>query len=140
MSGGFEEKLNAILGDKNAMGQIMALAQSLSGAQSQPEQEAMEETETYVPIEEAGQQESDATDVGALLNSVDPAMLQLGMTLLQEYNRSDDEAAALLRALRPFVKPTRYAKLDKATRAARLSRVARVLLDTLKQSRGAGDV
>lgn len=27
----FEEKLNAILSDENAMGQIMALAQSLSG-------------------------------------------------------------------------------------------------------------
>ena len=30
----FEEKLNSILGDQNAMSQIMALAQSLSGAGS----------------------------------------------------------------------------------------------------------
>ena len=32
----FEEKLNSILGDQNAMSQIMALAQSLSGAGSPP--------------------------------------------------------------------------------------------------------
>lgn len=138
MSGGFEEKLNAILGDKNAMGQIMALAQSLSGPQ-QPA-EAVEEAAAFVPVGECDSREETPVDLGGLLNSVDPAMLQLGMRLLQEYNRSDDHAAALLTALRPFVKPSRYAKLDRAARAARLSRVVRVLLHTWKESRGVNDV
>lgn len=139
MGGGFEEKLNAILGDKNAMGQIMALAQSLSGPEQQGEAAQTEQPE-FVPVEPCETHEETAVDFGTLLNSVDPAMLQLGMRLMQEYNRGDDDAAALLSALRPFVKPERYAKLDKAARAARLSRVVRVLLDTLRQSRGAGDV
>lgn len=135
MSGGFEEKLNAILGDKKAMGQIMALAQSLSGADQQEDAQA-----EFVPVEEPVPHEETQTEFGNLLGSIDPAMLQLGMRLMQEYNRGDDDATALLAALRPFVKPSRYAKLDKATRAARLSRVVRVLLETRKQSRGAEDV
>ncbi|MBQ3556459.1 MAG: hypothetical protein IJA11_01505 [Oscillospiraceae bacterium] len=139
MSGGFEEKLNAILGDKNAMGQIMALAQSLSGSEQQGGPAGAEQPE-FVPVEECAGNEEPPIDFGTLLNSVDPAVLQLGMRLMQEYNRSDDDAAALLCALRPFVKPERYARLDKAARAARLSRVVRVLLDTFRQSRGAGDV
>lgn len=135
MSGGFEEKLNAILGDKNAMGQIMALAQSLSGADQQEDAQA-----EFVPVEEPVPHKAPQIELGDLLGSIDPAMLQLGMRLMQEYNRGDDDATALLAALRPFVKPSRYAKLDKATRAARLSRVVRVLLETRKQSRGAEDV
>ena len=135
MSGGFEEKLNAILGDKKAMGQIMALAQSLSGADQQEDAQA-----EFVPVEEPVPHEAPQIELGDLLGSIDPAMLQLGMRLMQEYNRGDDDATALLAALRPCVKPSRYAKLDKATRAARLSRVVRVLLETRKQSRGAEDV
>lgn len=135
MSGGFEEKLNAILGDKKAMGQIMALAQSLSGTDQQEDAQA-----EFVPVEEPVPHEAPQIELGDLLGSIDPAMLQLGMRLMQEYNRGDDDATALLAALRPFVKPSRYAKLDKATRAARLSRVVRVLLETRKQSRGAEDV
>lgn len=139
MSGGFEEKLNAILGDKDAMGQIMALAQSLSGSEQRREEDGTEQP-AFVPVEDPVPNAEPAPDFGSLLHSVDPAMLQMGMRLIQEYNRGDDDAAALLTALRPFVKPERYARLDKAARAARLSRVVRVLLDMLRQSRGAGDV
>ena len=139
MSGGFEEKLNAILGDKNAMGQIMALAQSLSGSEQQEDAAGTAQTD-FVPVESAPPHKEPSAEFGRLLAGVDPAVLQLGMRLMQEYNRTDDNAAALLCALRPFVKPERYARLDKAARAARLSRVVRVLLETLKQSRGAGDV
>lgn len=139
MSGGFEEKLNAILADKNAMGQIMALAQSLSGAEQQSSGTEEEQAE-YVPVETPETTAQTGMDLNSLFTSIDPAMLQMGMSLIQEYNRSDDNVAALLTALRPFVKPSRYAKLDKAVRAARLSRVVRVLLSARKQSRGADDV
>jgi len=140
MGGGFEDKLNAILGDKNAMGQIMALAQSLSGAQQQQTDEAAAGCDGYVPVEETDCHEGRGPDVGNLLNSVDPAMLQLGLRLVQEYNRSDNDAVALLSALRPFVKPSRYAKLDRAARAAKLSGVVRIMLNMLKESRGMQDV
>ena len=140
MGEGFEEKLNAILGDKHAMGQIMALAQSLSGTQPQPAEGPEEEPVVYTPDEEVEGHAEESMDFGSVLSAIDPAMLQMGMRLIREYNRNDDDAAALLCALRPFIKPSRYARLDKATRAARLTRVVRVLLDTLRQSRGAEDV
>lgn len=38
----FDNKLSAILGDQNAMSQIMALAQSLSGAQGQAPEDCSE--------------------------------------------------------------------------------------------------
>ena len=88
MSGGFEEKLNEILGDKNAMGQIMALAQSLSGAEQKTE-EAGGEVPAFVPVEEPVSGEGSPLDVGNLLSSVDPAMLQMGMRLLQEEQELD---------------------------------------------------
>ena len=119
-----EEKLNAVLGDSEAMGQIMALAQSLSAKQGRREESAAPEP----PPPPDGQGE-----LAGLLGDVDPQMLQMGMRLLQEYNRSDDRNAALLAALRPFVREERFAKVDRAVRIARLSRVVRVLLDTLRR-------
>ena len=57
------------------------------------------------------------------------------MRLLSEYQSNDDERAALLNALRPFVKKERYAKLDKAIRISKLTRLIRIALDSF-QSKG----
>lgn len=135
---GFEDKLNAILNNQEAMGQIMALAQSL-GKQEQQETPDLRE-DGYVPVEQqaalpaAGQ----LPDLGAIMGGLDPAMMQMGMRLLQEYNRDDDRNAALLSALRPFVKAERFAKMDRAIQIARLSRVIRVLFDVMKEKGGSG--
>lgn len=135
---GFEEKLNAILGDREAMGQIMALAQSLGREEerSQPDQEGEED---YVPVGTQGLSQPPAQpfpDLNSMLSGIDPKMMQMGMQLLQEYNRSDDRNAALLAALRPFVKEERFAKVDRAIQIARLSRVIRVLFDAMKEKGG----
>lgn len=142
--GEFEDKLNAILGNQEAMGQIMALAQSLGGgAQQQPPAQPARE-DGYVPVasEEPGTPALPAPasaggDPVSMLGGLDPRLMQLGMHLLQEYNRSDDRNAALLAALRPFVREERYAKVDRAVQIARLSRVVRVLLEMLKENGGA---
>lgn len=139
---GFEDKLNAILSDREAMGQIMALAQSLGKQEEQPEapQPEQEGEEGYVPVypQEHGQPPVQAMpDLSSMLSGIDPTMMQMGMQLLQEYNRADDRNAALLAALRPFVKEERYAKVDRAIQIARLSRVIRVLFDAMKE-RGGG--
>lgn len=129
---GLEDKLSAILGNQEAMGQIMALARSLEGQGEPP-----------APPEEACQAETQQEeqpplpDLSAVLGSIDPNMMQLGMRLLQEYNRADDRNTALLLALRPFVKEERFAKVDRAIRIARLSRLIRVFLDAMKE-KGAG--
>jgi len=130
--GGFEDKLNAILNNQDAMGQIMALAQSLGGQETSPS------------VPEAEQEEKgnmrDAPDPASLLGELDPQMVQMGLRLLQEYNRGDDRNAALLHALRPFVKEERFARVDRAIQIARLSRVVRVLFDTMRERGGGGFV
>lgn len=124
--GEFEDKLNSILSNQEAMGQIMALAQSLGGSKqpSPPEGEQPAQEQPAPPPESAS------------IPGLDPRLMQMGMRLLQEYNRTDDRNAALLAALRPFVKEERYAKMDRAVQIAKLSRVIRVLLDLLKENGG----
>lgn len=140
---GFEDKLNAILSNQEAMGQIMALAQSL-GKQEQentPERPDLAREDGYVPVD---QQEAalpavgQLPDLSSILGGMDPGMIQMGMRLLREYNRDDDRNAALLSALRPFVKAERFAKMDRAIQIARLSRVIRVLFDVMKEKGGSG--
>lgn len=122
----FEEKLDAILNDPQAMGQIMALAQSLGGTgdrQAAP-----------LPSRDPSQ-EADDEPVGgpspAGLN-LDPRLVEVGMKALSAYQDTDNKKAALLQALRPFVKEERAGKLDKAVEITRISRAIRAVLDGLK--------
>lgn len=126
--GEFDEKLNAILGDPQAMGQIMALAQSLGGGQSQPSVPAQPEA-AQPPEPEAGN----------FLGELDPRMMRVGMRVLEAYRSGDDRKTALLNALRPFLKEERYAALDRAVQIARLSKMIRVALEELGKGEG-GDV
>lgn len=119
--GELDEKLNAILGNPQAMSQIMALAQSLGGGQSGPP----------AAVEEHASQMQEEETPSAPFGELDPRMMQLGMRLLQEYQREDERKTALLTALRPFVKEERYEKLDRAVQLARLSRMIRVALEEL---------
>lgn len=122
----FEEKLNSILGDQNAMSQIMALAQSLSGAGSPPAAET--------PHPEPASAPPAGMSLG--LNQVDPRLLQLGGRILKEYQRGEDKNTALLLALKPFLRQERYAKVDQAIQLARLARVVRVALESMGQTGG----
>lgn len=112
----FEEKLESILNNPQAMSQIMSLAQSL-GASSGPAEP---------PPADAAPASSDA---GIPL---DPRLLSGLTTLLSQYNRGDDEKAALLRALKPFVREQRYARLDRAIQITKLSRIARMALELFR--------
>lgn len=139
---GFEDKLNAILGDREAMGQIMALAQSLGKQEEQQEQPQQQVREDgYIPVwtQEESQPQAQPLpqpDLSSVLGGIDPKMMQMGMRLIEEYNRGDDRNAALLAALRPFVREERFAKVDRAIQIARLSRVIRVLFDAMKDKGG----
>ena len=144
----FEDKLQAILGDPEAMGQLASLAQALSGGQggeaAPADGAAAEQPESGAPP--SG--EVAAPDLSALLGALgggdsplaglDPQLLQIGLRLYAEYSAGDDRKAALLSALRPFVKPERYARLDQAVRIARLARVIRLDF-RLFQDRGKED-
>lgn len=120
--GEFEEKLNSILGDQQAMGQIMALAQSL-GKQSSSDQE--EKDTAPEPAEDA------PPDLPQLMGNLDPKMVQLGMRLMREYQQDDGQNTALLQALRPYLREERRGRLDKAVQIAKMSRLLRVALGSL---------
>lgn len=117
----FEDKLQSILGDPQAMGQIMALAQSISGGSSAPEPP---------PDEPPQAQPSETPDA---LSGLDPRLLRLGTRLLAEYQRTDGRNEALLAALQPFLREPRHAEMDRAIRIARLAHVIRVALDAFRE-------
>ena len=149
--GEMEDKLNAILNDPSAMGQIMALAQSLGGGAPRPQ--ASPAGEAAQGAEQTGAREAEAPasagsappalaggeDPLAALGEIDPGMIQMGMRLLREYPGEDDRTVALLNALRPFLKESRLAKLDRAVQISRLARVIRVLFRGMGEG-GRGDV
>ena len=147
----FEEKLNSILGNHEAMEQIMSLAHSLSGGGGQSEGKNGSPSGTSASASEKSpfsgdDQESQPADsnsvpdLSALLGQIDPGMLQMGMRLFQEYRGNDGRNAALLAALRPFLKEDRRVKLDRALEIARVTRLIRVALRAMGGKGGEGRV
>lgn len=187
----WEEKLNAILGNPQAMGQIAALAQSLQARPESPEpgpepgqadsgtdfgrgpesSPPDQNPEGGQPVfgpeggtgglngegqspgqggwqslagpEEGGQAAPDLPDgLGALgaLGNLDPRLIQTALELLSVYNGTDDRRAALLAALKPFLKPERQRRMDRAIQIARLSRVIRVAFERFKPQEDDGHV
>ena len=106
----FEEKLNAILSDPGEMEKISRLAAQLMGGGA-PESEPAQ----------------DSSGDGALLGRLAGLMNGAG----------GKDKTALLRALSPFLRPERQAKLKKALNIARMARLARL---TLEEYGGGSDV
>ena len=136
----FEEQLNSILGNQAAMNQIMALARSLSGEQP-PQQSAPaldsppEEGETaYVPVAE--EPAPALPDLSAVLGQIDPKMLQVGMDVIRQVQSTEDRNAALLNALRPFLREEKRARLDRALQIARMTKLVRAALGALGGKEG----
>ena len=153
-----QEQLQAILGNPEAMGQITAIARALTGGPSEepprPEPEAQDVE--YIPVEESGPSEAPETpepsgagsppegpDLGSLLGmlgtDLDPRLIQIALRIFSEYSSQDDEKAALLSALKPFLRAERLEKMEKAEKVARMSRVVRIAIQLLKEE-GTGHV
>jgi len=127
----FEEKLNAILSDPKAMGQIMSIAKVLGTSAEEDGQTDATTAKQATPHSE----ESPPPDLGQLLSplgNLDPKLVQTALRLFSEYNATDDRKTALLSALQPFLKEERNAKVDKAVQITKLSRIARVAFHLLK--------
>ena len=129
----FEDKLGAILNDPQAMGKIMSLAQSLAGGENQAK--GTDESQQANPTE-WNQADSERSEGILRADGLDPGMIEMGIRLLREYNSVDNRSAALLEALRPFVRTQRYKKVDRAVQIARLSRVVRVRFEVMKENGG----
>ena len=129
----FEEKLNAILSDPQAMGQIASLAQALTGEHTGESAPPPDWSALLGMLGGGG----DSNPLSAL-SELDPQLLQAGLRLFSEYSATDDRKVALLNALKPFVKPERYAKVDKAVQIAKLARVIRVAFQLFQSRREEG--
>lgn len=93
-----EEKITQVLNDPEQMEQIMAIAKSLGF----PSPDEGAQTESEPPL------------------TIPPQLTQL----LSQASRMERRQDALLRALKPFLQPSRQEKIDKAMQVARISQLA----------------
>lgn len=108
-----DSRLNALLSDPEAMGRIMALAQQLSG-----ESAASSPPPCSPPPQQ--QQEDDGFD---------PMMLLKFLPLLQELRQDNSsQSMQFLTALRPYLKPERQPKVERAVKLAHLICVGKKFL------------
>ena len=130
---GFDDKLNSILSNPDAMAQIMQLAQSLSGG---PEGGGDDPPppQSGGPSAGPGRQPSQPPPSGsdplsALAGGLDPQLLMRFLPLLRELGgQQDSNARQLLYALRPYLKPERQEKVERALQLARLFRIGKKFL------------
>lgn len=134
----FEEKLNAILSNPEAMGQIMNLAQSLNpgGSGGESQEASPEPPPSGGNPEGTGTADSGGlggiTGLGNLLGQIDPKLIQRLLPLVRELAGGErDERMQLLYALRPFLKPERQGKVEQAAKTARLIHIGKKLLKSM---------
>ena len=141
--GEFEEKLNAILPTPAALAQVANLApsrnlggQANSGGDAPPPDGGGERPPPGGggPIPDL----SGLSGLGDLLGQIDPKLLQKLLPLAGELtgNGGNDERLQLLYALRPFLKPERRDKVERAVKAARLIHVGKKLFRNLGDTYG----
>ena len=127
----FDEKLNSILANPDAMAQIMQLAQSLSGDSQgpAPPPPAPAPPPQPAPRPPAPPPQGGADLLSSLAGGVDPTLLMKLMPLIQELgSQNDSNARQLLYALRPYLKPERQEKVERALQLARLFHLGKKFL------------
>ena len=136
----FDDKLNSILSNPDAMSQVMNLAQSLNlgggGESSSAQQEDSPGPQSRGEAQSGGGSGlGDLTGLGSLLGQIDPAMIQRMLPLVGELTGGgNDERMQLLYALRPFLKPERRDKVERAAKTAKLIHIGKKLLSTMGES------
>ena len=121
----FDEKLNSLLSNPDAMAQIMQMAQSLSGG-GQPQQAPQQPPPPPPPPSPGGDPFS---SLAGLTGGMDPAMLSKLLPLIQELgSQNDSNARQLLQALRPYLRPERQEKIERALQLARLFHLGKKFL------------
>ena len=139
----FEDKLNGILSNPDAMAQMANLAHSLTlgggGGGAQPEEPA-----NASPALPSGGSGSPAAGLGGLaglgdlLGQIDPKLISRLLPLVGELTGGGggggDDRLQLMYALRPFLKPEKRDKVERAVKAARLIHVGKKLLSTMGES------
>lgn len=138
----FDEKLNSLLSNPDAMAQIMQMAQSLSGGGQQEQAPPPPDPPAQQPKQNPGfswpaqgQQGQQPTAPGgmdmlsSLTGGMDPKLMMKLLPLIQELGgQQDSNARQLLYALRPYLKPERQEKIERALQLARLFHLGKKFL------------
>lgn len=130
----FDDKLNSLLSNPEAMAQIMQMAQSLSGGQAQQVPQAPPQQPSPPPPPPPVQQAASPggnplAALSGLTGGMDTAMLTKLLPLIQELgSQNDSNARQLLYALRPYLKPDRQEKIERALQLARLFHLGKKFL------------
>jgi len=121
----FDEKLNALLSNPDSMAQIMHLAQTLSGQETSEKSEAgSAPSPPPKPAEEAPP--GGGEPFSAPMAGLDPGLLTRLLPLVQEMNGGENaDAQRLLQALKPYLKPERQQKVERALQLARLIHIGK---------------
>ena len=98
---GLEEQLQKILNDPDSMAQILSLAQSFG---LQPPEEAAAAPPAPPPP--------------------DDGMAKAIFGMMQQARQSDGKQEALLQAIKPYLRPERRGKIDRALQIAKISHLA----------------
>lgn len=133
----FDDKLNSILSNPDAMAQIMQLAQSLSGGTEggalgappppPPQTGGFASGQSQQPSQTPPPSGGDP--LSALAGGLDPQLLLRFLPLLRELGgQQDSNARQLLYALRPYLKPERQEKVERALQLARLFHIGKKFL------------
>ena len=126
----FDDKLNSILSNPDAMSQIMQLAQSLGGdggASSAQQPPQPQPPQPASPPPGGGGGELLASLMGG--GGLDPGLLSRLLPLIQELGgQRDSNARNLLYALRPYLRSDRQEKVERALQLARLFHLGRKFL------------
>ena len=126
----FDEKLNSILSNPDAMAQIMQLAQSLGGGGGGQQPDSAPPPPGPPP--QAGWEAAPPPPPGggvlsSLAGGLDPKFLSRLLPLIQELG-GDSNARNLLYALRPYLKSDRQEKIERALQLARLFHLGKKFL------------
>ena len=134
----FDDKLNSLLSNPEAMAQIMQMAQSLSGGQAQHPVQQVPQAPPQQPFpppppppvqQTVSQGSNPLAALSGLTGGMDPAMLTKLLPLIQELgSQNDSNARQLLYALRPYLKPDRQEKIERALQLARLFHLGKKFL------------
>ena len=134
----FDDKLNSLLSNPEAMAQIMQMAQSLSGRQAQQPVQQVPQAPPQQPFpppppppvqQAASPGGNPLAALSGLTGGMDTAMLTKLLPLIQELgSQNDSNARQLLYALRPYLKPDRQEKIERALQLARLFHLGKKFL------------
>lgn len=136
----FDDKLNSILSNPDAMSQIMQLAQSLGGGGGDGPQGPPPQQDQQGPPPAWGPQQGQQSPppqqgppplgaLSSLAGGLDPGLVARLLPLIQELGgQRDSNARNLLYALRPYLRSDRQEKVERALQLARLFHLGKKFL------------